>query len=295
MNVFISYSHIDNVFVQNLSELLDEKKIPYFLDRKSIEWGDDIPEGIKDGIETASHLLVVVSPASLKSSWVPYEIGMARARGVKILPLLTHPSLDLPGFIANLSYKVSLESLVEFFDEGIRRASTLELALEVGHMVIFNEGQSYAMTKAKDNLTLSDLLPIYFLTVKNIGMRSIVIDFPLFEFKKSQPVISTELDLEIIGFDIDNGEMMKSQLKPQGQKRFHSTMMLACAATQGFLNNNVKRIYLTDDQGFESEVSNKQMEIVESYCQKFFSNIDLLEVLTAQREHPSYATSTTVR
>jgi TIR domain len=193
MNVFISYSHIDNVFVQQLAELLDVKKIPYFLDRRNIDWGDDIAQSIEDSLGNASHLIVVISPASLKSSWVPYEIGIARANGVKILPLLTHPSLDLPGFIANLSYKVSLENLVEFFDEGIRRGSTLELMLKVGHMTIFNEGRSFGMNtlKAEDNQNLSYHLPIYRLAVKNIGLKSIVIEIPIFEFKTSQPFICT--------------------------------------------------------------------------------------------------------
>jgi hypothetical protein len=121
---------------------------------------------------------------------VPYEIGIARANGVKILPLLTHPSLDLPGFIANLSYKVSLENLVEFFDEGIRRGSTLELMLKVGHMTIFNEGRSFGMNtlKAEDNQNLSYHLPIYRLAVKNIGLKSIVFEIPLFDLRQASHI-----------------------------------------------------------------------------------------------------------
>jgi hypothetical protein len=283
MNVFISYSHIDNAFVQQLSKLLDEKRIPYFLDRKSIEWGDDIPQSIEDGLGTASHLIVVVSPASLKSSWVPYEIGMARAKGAKILPLLTHPSLDLPGFIANLSYKVSLENLVEFFDEGIRRGSTLELILKVGHMRIFNEGRSFGINilQAEDNENLSYHLPCYRLTVKNIGMKSIVIETPTFEFKASQPLIGMGEEFDEVTFDLDQAEMENIQLKSQGEKVFVSTRHHACSVTQAFLDDNVKRIYLKDDQGFESEVSNTQMELAKSYCQGFFSKVDLLEELTS--------------
>ena len=143
MQVFISYSHIDSDFVQQLASVLDAKKVSYVLDRKSIEWGDSIPQAVEEGLENASHLVVVISPASLKSSWVPNQIGLARAMGLKILPLLTHPSLDLPGFIANLSNKTSLDDLAEFFDESIRRGSTLELILKAGHMELIAESEGW--------------------------------------------------------------------------------------------------------------------------------------------------------
>jgi hypothetical protein len=285
MNVFISYSHTDNVFVQQLARLLDEKRIPYFLDRKSIEWGDDIPQSIEDGLGTASHLIVVVSPASLKSSWVPYEIGMARAKGARILPLLTHPSLDLPGFIANLSYKVSLENLVDFFDEDIRRGSTLKLMLEVGHMNLFNSGQMFGVKKLEidEDKNLPDWLPYYRLLVKNVGIKPVATSHPVFEFKEKQTIMGKDEDYHEIGFEIDYGEQDFQTLRPQGERSFKSTTTIACTATQGFLDNNIKRIYLKDDQGFESEVSNTQMELAKNYCQRFFSSTDLLEVLTAQR------------
>jgi hypothetical protein len=70
-------------------------------------------------------------------------------------------------------------------------------------------------------------------------------------------------------------------LKSQGEKGFVSTRYHACTVTQAFLDDNVKRIYLKDEQGFESEVSNTQMELAKSYCQGFFSNVDLLEELTS--------------
>jgi len=42
----------------------------------------------------------VISPASLKSQWVAFEIGQAKALGKRLLPLLTHASLDVPEDVA---------------------------------------------------------------------------------------------------------------------------------------------------------------------------------------------------
>ncbi len=89
--------------------------VDYFLDRKDVEWGTDIPRRIADGLAQCDSLLVVVSPASLKSQWVPYEVGQATALGKTILPFLVHPSLDLPGYLQNYSHKVRLADVKEYF------------------------------------------------------------------------------------------------------------------------------------------------------------------------------------
>ena len=45
------------------------------------------------------------------SAWVAYEIGHAKAHDKRVLPLLTHPSIQLPGFLQSLNYKTNLLAL----------------------------------------------------------------------------------------------------------------------------------------------------------------------------------------
>lgn len=107
--VFISYSHADRKLADRLAARFRQRRVPHFLDVKRVAWGDDLPGTVHDALEKATHVLVIISPGSAKSSWVPYEIGFARARGIKVIPYLTHGEMDVPDFLRNI-FQVSSES-----------------------------------------------------------------------------------------------------------------------------------------------------------------------------------------
>jgi hypothetical protein len=113
--VFISYSHFDSDFARSLSKLLSEMGVDCFLDEKNIEWGGVITEKVKDGLRTCSALIVILSPGSLKSQWVSFEVGQATALGKTVLPFLTHPALDVPLFLRHLNHKSDLEDVRTYF------------------------------------------------------------------------------------------------------------------------------------------------------------------------------------
>lgn len=114
-SVFISYSSADESIAQELAGVLTKLNVSFFLDRKDVQLGDRIVETISAGISTCSDVMVVISPASHKSQWVPFELGQAVAHQKRILPYLTHPSLDLPDYLKNIHYKTSLREVEEFF------------------------------------------------------------------------------------------------------------------------------------------------------------------------------------
>jgi hypothetical protein len=99
MKFFISYAHEDDETAQSIAKVCQQLAIPTWLDRKEVQWGGLISESIGRGMKDCTHLVLVLSPASLKSDWVPYEIGRATERGMTILPYLTHKSLDLPPYL----------------------------------------------------------------------------------------------------------------------------------------------------------------------------------------------------
>jgi hypothetical protein len=115
MYVFISYSRIDSEIADRIADVLSSLDIRYFLDQKDIDWGDTFALSIAEAIKNATHLIVIVSPASLKSEWVPYEIGQAKANSLSILPYLIHPSLDMPSYLNGIHYLLSLEKVREYF------------------------------------------------------------------------------------------------------------------------------------------------------------------------------------
>ena len=119
--VFISYSSIDEDFAEDVAQILEDIGIEYFLDSKDIDWGDHIVKEVQEGLSNCSTIVVIISPASLKSQWVLFELGYAMGRGKDVLPLLMHPSLDVPGYLQAVHYETSLEGAKDYFKKYIDR------------------------------------------------------------------------------------------------------------------------------------------------------------------------------
>ena len=110
-NIFLSYSRADETEANNVAKALDELGLEYFRDVKNIDWGKDVDSEVKVGLNDCIAVLVVVTVGSLKSQWVPYEIGYASGLRKRILPYVTNKNLDLPEYIRRLNYVTSIEEI----------------------------------------------------------------------------------------------------------------------------------------------------------------------------------------
>jgi hypothetical protein len=121
MSVFISYSHADSGLVDSLAAVLEELDVEYFRDVKDIRLGEPITAKVIEALTRCRTLLVVVSPTSLESHWVPYEIGGASALRKVIVPFLTDRLIDVPTYIRDLNYATTLEQIRRHFkgDPGV--------------------------------------------------------------------------------------------------------------------------------------------------------------------------------
>lgn len=137
--VFISYSHVDTEVATELAAILAELNIDHFLDRKEINWGNSITTKVQDGLDGCVAILVIVSPASLKSHWVPYEIGQVSALRKIILPFLTHPSIELPLYISSLNHVATFEQVREYFAEKFHQEA--KNVLESNESTVTNENE----------------------------------------------------------------------------------------------------------------------------------------------------------
>lgn len=102
MKVFISHSSTDKWIARQISAHLGDLGIESFLDEKEIETGDSIDEAIQTHLADCDELLMLLSPASLKSNWVMIEIGGAKALNKRLIPILLHvgPN-ELPDVLGN--------------------------------------------------------------------------------------------------------------------------------------------------------------------------------------------------
>lgn len=103
MKLFISHSSVDKWVARQLSHLLEESGHQTFLDEKDIKTGDSIDSSIQTSLQQSDALLLLLSPASIKSQWVLIELGGAKALSKRIVPILLHVgSNEVPAAISQL-------------------------------------------------------------------------------------------------------------------------------------------------------------------------------------------------
>jgi hypothetical protein len=103
LNVFISYSSRDTEVAQKIyNHLSSFDRIKPMLDRIDISPGDQIVEKVTKMIRSAAKLVVLISPSSIRSSWVAFELNAAlyqhltqRGRS-NVIPVLVEPIAELP-------------------------------------------------------------------------------------------------------------------------------------------------------------------------------------------------------
>ena len=89
--VFISYAEPDTRFAHRLAEDLRRRDAEVWIAPESIRPGDSWVEAIERGLSESSHMVIVLTPAALKSKWVQKEIQLAidqeRKGRMHIIPL----------------------------------------------------------------------------------------------------------------------------------------------------------------------------------------------------------------
>ena len=108
MNVFISYSHQDRKFADKLAISLSKLGFSIWYDKWAMKPGDSLHGKIQNAIQQADYMIVVLSPSSVKSTWVQTElnagltIGMASSK-VLVVPVL-YRKCELPVFLKGIYY-----------------------------------------------------------------------------------------------------------------------------------------------------------------------------------------------
>jgi tetratricopeptide (TPR) repeat protein len=94
-SVFISHSTADDAFVNRLREALERANLPVWVDPRVQTGGDELLADVKEAIEQARAVLVVLSPSAVNSSWVRTEVQLAlrvrkrqKQSGYKVIPIL---------------------------------------------------------------------------------------------------------------------------------------------------------------------------------------------------------------
>jgi TIR domain len=94
--VFISYAGSDRDQARRLLSELQNLKVHGWMDQTDLTGGGAVASSIRDALRHANAVVVLLSPTSLKSQWVNFELGAAEALGKIIIPVLIEGDLDVP-------------------------------------------------------------------------------------------------------------------------------------------------------------------------------------------------------
>jgi hypothetical protein len=91
--VFVSYAREDSVYADELLSYLSAQPKLDISMMNNITAGEKWRSEIKNALNASDVFLVLLSPTSVKSSWVLFELGLAWGLGMPIIPVATHPEV----------------------------------------------------------------------------------------------------------------------------------------------------------------------------------------------------------
>lgn len=96
--VFFSHAEEDWNFVERVSNILDRIGISCYTYERYPEYGEYIPEIIKQRIDNYMTVIVLLTQNSVQSQWVNQEIGMAFALDRNLIPIVEN-GIETKGFV----------------------------------------------------------------------------------------------------------------------------------------------------------------------------------------------------
>lgn len=92
--VFISHSSKDTWIARIMAEKVTALGAEAWLDVKDLEGGDMVTSKILEGLDSCQEAVVLVSPNSVGSQWVVFEIGAVWGQHKRITPILNNVSFE---------------------------------------------------------------------------------------------------------------------------------------------------------------------------------------------------------
>lgn len=116
-DVFISYSSEDSALARSFAEALEMRGVAVWMDSGQIVVGDSISQKIQEGLEATEFLILLLTPASVRSVWVQKEwqsklVDEAESKSAVILPVLAN-DCEIPRLLRDKRYADIRSNLVE--------------------------------------------------------------------------------------------------------------------------------------------------------------------------------------
>ena len=107
-HVFLSHNSAQKDWTRRLAHRLRQEGLSVFLDEDSIKLGEDIVAAIESGLRFSRHVLLVLSPQAIASTWVALEYSASlykdpAAADRSLIPILRQ-DCEIPLLLGRLKY-----------------------------------------------------------------------------------------------------------------------------------------------------------------------------------------------
>ncbi|MDX1995301.1 MAG: TIR domain-containing protein [bacterium] len=116
VGVFISYSHEDRLTANLFSQRVEEMGFRTWIDFTELKGGDEWKKSIDRALTQSVAMLVLLTPESVRSSWVQYEVERAQEYNCTVIPLMMRYTA-LPAFLDHLHYIDFRDRMEQAFKE----------------------------------------------------------------------------------------------------------------------------------------------------------------------------------
>jgi predicted nucleotide-binding protein len=93
-HIFISYARVDAEIARRLRDALADRNLDVWIDVDSLSVGQSWADEIGRALRTASAIVTLFSPASVKSDWVRAEFSHAVRLGLPVIPIFVDVGMD---------------------------------------------------------------------------------------------------------------------------------------------------------------------------------------------------------
>lgn len=161
--VFISYQRSDEKYASDIADYITSFNLDVYFDLSDQDLKlvnqrsnpHKVTDAIRKGLNRSDYMIVIVSPNTYKSAWVPFEVGFAYDKKKDKMKILRHKGISKSAMPAYLQVKEILQginSLNNFLRSTKQGYPIYENKLEKGGRVkTFSEYRSNALNQYLDN------------------------------------------------------------------------------------------------------------------------------------------------
>jgi len=161
--VFVSYQRDDEVYAKSVADYILSLQLDVYFDLKDkdlkivnqLRDPKEVTNAIKKGLNQSDYMIVIVSPNTSKSPWVPFEVGYAYDNKGDRMKILRHKGIDknkIPDYLKVKELLQGSASLDRFLDS-VRKTSYIYESLQQKGEIIktFSRYSENPLAKYLDN------------------------------------------------------------------------------------------------------------------------------------------------